>query len=107
MNWNVMTMSRNLRVQKIPMIRIMYHSVPKINSFVQCLWIVFGKPGFVTEKMIAKMAPMNHQIFVPIDQNVTETCLDAKDPDNVLPTTRFVTKCLIVLMAVMNLDVSG
>ena len=75
--------------------------------FSQCLWIVFGKPGFAMEKMIAKMAPTNHQIFAPIDQNVIETCFDAKDPDSVLPTTRFVTKCLIVLMAVTNLDVSG
>ena len=75
--------------------------------FSQCLWIAFGKPGFVTEKMIAKMAPTNHRIFVPTDQNVTETCFDAKDPDSVLPTTRFATKCLTVLMAVTNLDVSG
>ena len=74
--------------------------------FSQCLWIAFGKPGFVTEKMIAKMAPTNHQIFVPIDQNVTETCFDVKDPDSVFPTTRFVTKYPTVLMAVTNLDVS-
>ena len=54
--------------------------------------------------MIAKMAPTNHQIFVPIDQNVTETCFDVKDPDSVFPTTMFVTKYPTVLMAVTNLD---
>jgi hypothetical protein len=105
MNWNVMTMSRNLQVQKIQMIRIMYHSVLKINSFVQCLLIAFGMPGFATEKKIAKMVLTNPRKFVPTDQHVTETCFDAKDPDSAFPTTKFVTKCPTVLMAVTNLDV--
>ena len=44
-----MTMSRNLQVQKIQMIRIMYHSVLKINSFVQVhylFYFIFPKTFF-------------------------------------------------------------